>query len=168
MKPRPSTKRWIPWARDIAIVLVIVLLFQWWQTRTLVSGLAPELSGELLDGTKVTLSDHRGQPVLVHFWATWCPVCRTEDDNIHNLAEDYRVLTIATNSGDALEIGNYLAENQLEFPVMLDESGQLGREWGISGVPSSFIVNADGEIESVAVGYTTEIGLRVRLWLAGR
>ena len=160
-------KRWVPWVRDIAIVFLVVILVQWWQARDMAKGPAPEVAGALIDGGNVTLADYRGQPVLVHFWATWCPVCRAEDGTIHSLAEDYPVLTIATNSGGADEIRQYLAENQLNFPVLLDESGQLGTAWGIKGVPSSFIVNGSGEIESIAVGYTTEIGLRIRMWLAG-
>ena len=114
------------------------------------------------------LKDLRGKPVLVHFWATWCPICRAEDGSIHDLAQDYRVLTVATNSGDAQEIARYMEENNLEFPVLLDESGEMGSRWGVNGVPSSFIVDSAGEIRSVAVGYTTGIGLRIRLWLAGR
>lgn len=167
MKPEVKRKRWVRWARDVALVFLVVILVQWWQTREMAKGQAPEITGALIDGGEISLSDYRGQPVLVHFWATWCPVCRAEDGTIHSLAEDYPVLTIATNSGDADEIRQYLSENQLSFPVLLDESGQLGTDWGIKGVPSSFVVNGAGEIESVAVGYTTEIGLRFRMWLAG-
>lgn len=160
-------RRWLPWVRDILIAFVLVVAFQWWQTRDLAAGPAPELTGALIDGQKVTLSEYEGEPVLVHFWATWCGVCRLEEQNINNLAKDYKVLTVATNSGEADEIKAYLSENELHFPVVLDESGQLGAEWGIKGVPNSFVVDASGNIRSIAVGYTTEIGLRIRMWLAG-
>lgn len=149
------------------LVFTVVLLIQWWQTRNTVSGPAPTLAGLMLSGEALDLKDLRGQPVLVHFWATWCPICRTEDGNIHDLARDYQVLTVATNSGDALEIRRYLDDNKLDFPVMLDESGVLGSGWGVNAVPSSFIIDGSGEIRFVTVGYTTEIGLRTRLWLAG-
>lgn len=149
------------------LVFVVVLLFQWWQTRDLASGPAPALAGYMLSGENLDLKDLQGKPVLVHFWATWCPVCRTQDGNIHNLAQDYQVLGIASNSGDARDIRQYLDQERLEFPVMLDETGELGNSWGVKGVPSSFIIDSGGEIRSIAVGYTTEIGLRIRLWLAG-
>ncbi len=130
-------------------------------------GPAPALQGIMLSGEQASLEDFRGKPVLVHFWATWCPICRTEEGSIDSLAADYPVLTVATGSGEAADIRKYLADNDLEFPVLMDESGMLGVRWGIRGVPSSFVVDADGQIRHVAVGYTTELGLRIRLWLAG-
>lgn len=165
---KQGKRRWLSWIRDLALVFIVVLLIQWWQTGSLPSGPAPELAGPMLNGEHLDLKDLRGKPVLVHFWATWCPICRTEDGSIHGLAKDYQVLSIATNSGDEQEIRQYLEENELDFPVMLDESGVLGNRWGVKGVPSSFVVDSSGEIRSVAVGYTTGIGLRIRLWLAGR
>ena len=165
---KKENRRWLTWVRDLALVFILVLLFQWWQTSKLPSGSAPVLAGSMLSGETLDLKDLRGKPVLVHFWATWCPICRAEDGSIHDLAQDYRVLTVATNSGDAREITSYMVENNLEFPVLLDESGAMGSSWGVKGVPSSFIVDGAGEIRSVAVGYTTGIGLRLRLWLAGR
>lgn len=165
---KQGKRRWLSWIRDLALVFIVVLLIQWWQTGSLPSGPAPELAGPMLNGEHLDLKDLRGKPVLVHFWATWCPICRTEDSSIHELAKDYQVLSIATNSGDEQEIHQYLEENELDFPVMLDESGVLGNRWGVKGVPSSFVVDSSGEIRSVAVGYTTGIGLRIRLWLAGR
>lgn len=167
-KHKQGRKRWVIWARDLALVFILVLLIQWWQTRNAATGPAPALTGIMLNGETLDLKDLRGNPVLVHFWATWCPVCRAEDGNIHDLAEDYQVLSIATNSGTAQEIRDYLNENEVDFPVMLDESGETGGLWGVNGVPSSFIVDSNGEIRSIAVGYTTEFGLRVRMWLAGR
>jgi len=64
-------------------------------------------------------------------------------------------------------VSQYMRENGLDFPVLLDESGLLSVAWGVRGVPSSFIIDADGQIRHLAVGYTTELGLRFRLWLAG-
>ena len=163
-----GNRRWLTWARDLALVFILVSLFQWWQTANMASGPAPALAGSMLDGEILDLQDLRGKPVLVHFWATWCPICRAEDGSIHDLAQDYEVLTVATNSGDAGGIRRYMEEQGLRFPVMLDESGEMGNRWGVKGVPSSFFIDGSGQIRSVAVGYTTGIGLRMRLWLAGR
>jgi peroxiredoxin len=166
-KDKATRPRWRNWLRDLLLIFVVVIGIQIWQTRNLPTGAAPALEGALLDGTVVSLAEYRGQPVLVHFWATWCPVCRTEDGNIDALARDYRVLSVATTSGTAAEVSAYLQENGLDFPVILDESGTLGLAWGVRGVPSSFIIDADGQIRHAVVGYTTELGLRFRLWLAG-
>lgn len=166
-KDKPFKPRWRRWAVDIALVLLVIFGMHLWQTRNLPVGAAPELQGTMLDGEAMDLKDFRGKPVLVHFWATWCPICRTEEGSINSLAQDYPVLTIATGSGEASEIQKYLTENDLAFPVLVDESGMKGVSWGVRGVPSSFVVDADGQIRHVAVGYTTELGLRIRLWLAG-
>ncbi|WP_456377476.1 protein disulfide oxidoreductase [Thiolapillus sp.] len=166
-KDKSPAPRWRRWAIDILLVLVVIFAVHLWQTRDLPVGSAPKLQGTMLTGETKRLEDYRGKPVLVHFWATWCPVCRLEEGSIDSLAEDYPVLTIATNSGDAEEIRKHLADNGLSFPVLMDESGVIGADWGIRGVPSSFIVDAQGQIRHVAVGYTTELGLRLRMWLAG-
>lgn len=162
----PRRRRWQRWLIDIVLIFIVVFAVHLWQTRNLPAGAAPELKGKMLNGESKSLKDLRGRPVLVHFWATWCPVCRTEEGSINSLAEDYRLLTVATGSGNASEISKYLSENNLDFPVMMDEDGMLGIAWGVRGVPSSFIIDADGQIRYVAVGYTTELGLRFRLWLA--
>jgi peroxiredoxin len=75
---------------------------------------------------------------------------------------------VATTSGDAEAVRAYLAQQGLSFPTLVDEDGSVGRTWGVKGVPASFVVDADGQVAHAAVGYTTELGLRLRLWLAGR
>ncbi len=166
-KHRTTRPRWRRWVLDVGLVFIVVFAVQAWQTRSMPVGKAPTLEGSLLSGQKVSLQDFRGNPVLVHFWATWCPVCRTEEGNIQNVAKDYRVLSVAMTSGAANEVSKYMRENGLDFPVLVDESGLLSVAWGVRGVPSSFIIDANGKIRHLAVGYTTELGLRFRLWLAG-
>lgn len=165
-KDSPNHKPKWRWAVDLLLILAVVLGIHAWQTRQMPAGAAPPLAGQLLSGEQKNLADYRGEPVLVHFWATWCPVCRATDGSIHDIARDYPVLTVASNSGSADEVRDYLLENKLDFPVLIDERGVDGLRWGVLGVPASFVIDGDGQIRSVAVGYTTEIGLRARLWLA--
>ncbi len=159
-------RRWWRWLRDIAAVLAVVALVQWWQARDAAQGPAPPLAGRLLDGGLAALEDYRGQPVLVHFWATWCPVCRFGEDAIERIARDHPVLTVATTSGTPDELSAYLANEGLSFAVLADEAGDLARSWGVHGVPASFVVDGDGRIAHATIGYSTEWGLRARLWLA--
>ena len=160
-------KRCRRWAVELTVVLLAVAAIQWWQARDSISGQAPELQGRLLSGETFSLASLKGAPVLVHFWATWCPICRLEEDSIDGLAEDFPVITIATTSGEAAEVRAYLVEKGLDFPVLLDESGDIGREWGVKGVPASFILDGGGRIAHATVGYSSGIGLRLRLWLTG-
>jgi peroxiredoxin len=88
-----------------------------------------------------------------------------EQGAIDDLARDYSVITVATNSGDAEQLRDYLSENELSFPVLLDETGMLASRWQVSGVPASFVVDARGEIRHAVFGLSTGLGLRARLWL---
>ena len=132
--------------------------------RPLATGAAPPLIGHTLDGAVIDLKDLRGQPVLVHFWATWCPVCKLGNSAIEAIAKDHRVVTVAMQSGSATFIDRFLAEEGLAFPVVPDESGAIASRWGVPGVPATFIIGADGQIASATMGLSSETGLRARLW----
>ncbi|MCK5386592.1 MAG: redoxin family protein, partial [Gammaproteobacteria bacterium] len=97
----------------------------------------------------------------------WCPVCKLEQSNIENIAKDHPVITIAMQSGDNKELSQFMRQEKLSFKVINDESGKLSRTYNIRGVPVSFVINKDNKIEFLEVGYTTELGLRLRLWWAG-
>ena len=149
---------------EIMLLIALVLGARAFVNRGAATGPAPAVEGVALDGSSVSLGSLRGRPVLVHFWATWCPVCRVEEGNIQAVAEDHAAITIATQSGDAEAVRGYLAERGLHLPVVLDEDGSLAGEYGVRGVPASFIIDGTGQIRFVEVGYTTELGLRARLW----
>jgi peroxiredoxin len=162
-----ARRRWLRWLLEFAFVLALILAVNAWRTRDAPGGLAPGFSATLLDGTPVALADFRGSPVLLHFWATWCPVCGLEQGSIDALAEDYRVLTVAMDEAGADEILAYMQERQVEYPVIHDRDFAIARQYSIRAVPSSFILDTDGRIRFVETGYTTGIGLRLRLWWAG-
>ncbi|MDO8413429.1 MAG: redoxin domain-containing protein [Gallionellaceae bacterium] len=160
--------KWRGYAVSVLVFVIIVVSMRVWQQRDIPSGTAPALQGVTLAGQPYTLPTHPEKPVLVHFWATWCPVCRAEQDSIAAIAQDYpNTITIAMQSGGSAEITRYMQEQKINFPVVNDTDGTLSSTWGIRGVPTSFVVAPDGQIRFVEVGYTTGIGLRLRLWLAG-
>ncbi len=166
--PSRSKSRWRRWLAEAALVVVVLAGIHFWQTRDVSYGPAPALAGQLLDGTPVSLASERDKPVLVHFWAEWCPICKLEQDSIQALSQDYRVLSVATTSGDAAAVRAFMQREGLSFPTLVDEEGVMGRTWGIKGVPASFVIDGDGNIAHATVGYTTGLGLRLRLWLADR
>lgn len=161
---RRRLSRWLAQAALLAAVLLGVHL---WTTRDAVSGAAPVFDVVLLDGRRVTLSDYRGRPLLVHFWATWCPICKAEQASIEALAGDhFNVVTVAMQSGTSESVARFMGEQKLNFPVLNDPDGATSASWGVHAVPASFIVDSDGKIRFVEIGFTTEVGLRLRLWLA--
>jgi len=152
---------------ELTLILVVLSAVRFWMQRDVVSGIAPNISVFMLNGQYFDLYKNKNRPMLVHFWATWCPVCKLEQSNIENIAKDHSVITIAMQSGNDGELNPFVQEEKLSFNVINDESGELSKRYNIKGVPVSFIVNKDNKIEFVEVGYTTELGLRMRLWWAG-
>jgi len=104
------------------------------------------------------------KPVMIHFWATWCPVCKTEIDNIQRVSKDYQVITIAVKSGTNQEIQNYLNERGFDFKFINDENGILAQKFGVNVYPTTFIYNKNKELIFSDVGYTSTLGLYLRMW----
>ena len=150
----------------LVIFVVVSQGVSWWKSRDAPTGNLSEFNIELMDGSQFAISKFSGKPVLFHFWATWCPICDLENGSIESISHDYPVVTFASWSEGEAEVKKYMLDNQLTFPVMLDNSGQLAQSFGLKGVPASFFLSPDGEIKFVETGYTTEIGMRFRLWLA--
>lgn len=146
----------------VLLYLGVRLYMQW----NLVSGTIPPLQAVTLSGHHFNSSQPRKGPLLIHFWASWCPMCRLEQSSIEAISQDYPVISIALNSGDAMEIKSYLDNHNLHFPVINDPDGDIANEFGVTGVPVSFVVNEHNQIRFVERGYTTGWGLRLRLWLS--
>lgn len=141
-------------------LLALVIAGQWFMNRNLVSGPAPALQGTTLNGQTFDLRQLKGQPAVVYFWATWCKICSAMESTIADIAKDYPVVSIATQSGTAKTLAK---ANRV---TITDPDGKIGQRFGIRGVPTAFILDKKGNIRYAAVGYTTEWGLRARLWLA--
>ncbi len=135
--------------------------------RELAGGTAPEIQAFAVDGKAFDLSQFEGKPALIYFWASWCSICKAMRHSIDAIAADYPVMTLALQSGDAAEVKRFMKAQRINIPVVPDPDGAIGRRYGIHGVPAAFVLGPDGSIRFATVGYTSELGLRVRLWLAG-
>lgn len=170
-KPTPAKPRWRRWLVDIALIVLVVTGVQLWQSRNVPAGLAPDFDAIMVDGSTTRLDDwrktHAGQAVGLYFWADWCPVCSAQQGSVDAVHSDYPVLTIAMQSGDAAAVKRYLNEQQLDWVTAIDADGRIAAQYGLRGVPALITIAPDGQIRSVAIGYTTEIGMRLRLWWAG-
>lgn len=167
-KNKSRAAKWRGYAVNVLVIVIVVAGIRFWQQRDIVSGAAPALQGVTLAGQPYTLPVRPGKPVLVHFWATWCPICRAEQGSIAAIAHDHAdVITVAMQSGSTEEVSRHMREQGIDFPVVNDSDGIISSAWGVHAVPASFIIASDGQIRFVEIGYTTGIGLRLRLWLAG-
>ena len=153
---------------NLLIVLAVFIGVQWYKSRPLASGEAPALRAALSTSEPFDLKQWRGQPALVHFWAVWCPICKLEQDSIDRLSREFKVITVAMQSGSEADINTYLREHGLSFAAIADPYGEIATAWGVRGVPASFVIDSDGRIRFASVGYSTGLGLRGRLWAADK
>lgn len=89
-----------------------------------------------------------------------------EEVSVTRVAVDWPVLTIASRSGEAALVSKFMAQRQLPWVALLDPKGDTQKLYGLNVVPAWVVMDADGNIRSVATGYTTELGMRARLWWA--
>jgi thiol-disulfide isomerase/thioredoxin len=123
----------------------------------------PQVEVTLLDGSSYQLA--KGKPIVIHFWAEWCKICKLEAQNIETLSKEYEVLTIAVNSGDNTKVKAYLKERGLNFKVLNDIDGAWAKQFKVEVFPTTFIYDSRGELKFTEVGYTTTAGLLARLAL---
>ncbi len=159
-------RRFIRFLIQATLFLLIYVMAKTWMQKDLVTGVAPAINSRDLAGKVVSLSDYQDGPVLVHFWASWCPVCELSHGAISSVDEGWPVLSVAMQSGSDAEVATYMAENDLTWHTIGDEAGLLATKFGVQGVPVSFVIDPEGNIDFREMGYSTSWGLRFRLWLS--
>lgn len=151
---------------EIILIIVVFVSIKAYTQRDLVQNTPPAIKNKLTSGSVIELQNLYGKPLLLHFWASWCSICKMEQNSISNIHNDYTVLSVAMKSGSEQEVKNYMHEHNLSFPTIVDEDGAIAQQYGVRGVPVSFIINPQGKIAFIEQGFTTEYGLRFRLWLS--
>ena len=167
MKLRSTLWRWGKEGLLFALILfVLSTLLNLWRAPRIDETRLPQLSGQTLEGQNVDTLRKAGRPFLLHFWGTWCPVCRQEAGNIEAVARRYPVLTVAVSSGSPEKIRAWMSERGISYPVLNDPYGTLAKRFGITTYPTSLIYDAEGRLKFVETGYTTTAGLLARMKLA--
>ena len=165
-----TPRRWLPgWVMAslwlVALVSVPLLIDQW-RHRDAPDSLPAQVLVDL-DGTRLDLHQmSRERPVLVYFWATWCPICRLVSPSVDALRDTHPVVTIALSSGTPGQVADYAAEHELGFHIVNDPHGDISRAWGVAVTPTLAVVHR-GEIRSMTSGVTTPPGISLRLWMSG-
>lgn len=120
--------------------------------------LAPDFTLADPKGNKYDLGALRGKPVLLNLWATWCPPCRAEMPAIERYYKQYQpqgLVVLGVNATDQdypLNIAPFTQEYNLTFPILLDETGEVGRKYAVQSLPSTYFINRDGTIAEVVIG----------------
>jgi peroxiredoxin len=117
---------------------------------------APEFDLETPGGERIRLSDYRGKPVIVNFWATWCPPCRAEMPSLQRAWDQVRgdgISVMAINVGeDAETIGKFTEAVPVDFPLPMDLQSRVVQAWPVRGLPTTFVVDPQGRLAYVATG----------------
>jgi cytochrome c biogenesis protein CcmG/thiol:disulfide interchange protein DsbE len=123
---------------------------------TMVNRAAPEFTLTTFKGNTISLKDLRGKPVVINFWASWCPPCRIEAPLIERTWRTYKNrgliflgVNIQDRKDDAL---NYMREFDITYPNGPDPTGEISIDYGVSGLPVTFFVSRKGDVVRRWVG----------------
>lgn len=144
------------------IALLLLLAYGFWTDprivpSPLVGGPAPDFTLTLLDGKEIRLSDLRGQPVVVNFWASWCyPACWNEAPRLEATWQRYKdqgVMLIGIIYQDAEKNAReFIAEHGKTYPNGMDVKSRIAIEYGVFGIPETFFIDREGNVAHKHIG----------------
>jgi peroxiredoxin len=165
VKKRPPTFLWIIPA--VAVIVAGYYLFGGNESKASgmlkpslppgeVAGAAPPFTLTNLDGKAVSLADFRGKVVVLDFWATWCLPCKREIPDFIDLQKEYgshgvQIIGIALDQPE--KVRAFARQNGMNYPILLGSDDIALKYGGISGIPTTFIIDKNGRIVSTFEGY---------------
>jgi len=131
---------------------------------------APDFELQNLEGQTVSLSDYRGSPVMLNFWASWCGPCRSEMPFFQQVYEDTEweaagLVILGVNIGESPSVaGGFMEDNGFTFPVLLDMTGEVAEMYNTRSIPATFFIDERGIIRHSDVGaFRSKADLEQRL-----
>jgi cytochrome c biogenesis protein CcmG/thiol:disulfide interchange protein DsbE len=123
---------------------------------TMVNRSAPDFSLTTFKGATISLEDMRGKPIVINFWASWCPPCRIEAPLLERTWRAYKnrgLIFLGVNIQDRKEDAlNYMREFDITYPNGPDPTGEITIDYGVSGLPVTFFISRKGEVVRRWVG----------------
>ena len=119
---------------------------------------APNFRLKAVNGVYVELKSLRGKPVLLDFWATWCPPCKAELEVLKKVNAEYagKITIISIDVGEDPDlVASFVTRHGITWTVLLDVKGEVARAYGVKGIPTLFFVDENGAIRWVHVGYVS-------------
>lgn len=127
---------------------------------------APDFTLQLTNGDTVSLSDYRGKPVVLNFWATWCPPCRAEIPHFQSASINYngQVSILGVNDGEApATVREFVNDYNMTYPVLMDTSSAVSIQYRVNALPTTVFIDAEGVIQELFTGIINEAVLEARI-----
>lgn len=130
----------------------------WQASAPAVGFTAPDFTLTTALGEQIQLSELRGEPVVINFWASWCGPCRAEMPALQAVSERYQangltILGVNATAGDSVAKAiDFVALNGLTFPILFDHENSVNAVYRVRSLPTTFFVDADGRIDDIVVG----------------
>lgn len=136
-------------------------------TEAAIAGyLAPRFSLQNTFGEEISLEEFRGRPVVLNFWATWCPPCRAEIPHLQDASTKYhgQAIILGVDQGEPLSVvADFAASYGMTYPLLLDTDAAVSRQYGVVALPQTFFIDADGVIKEVYTGIINRAILEDRI-----
>lgn len=115
-----------------------------------------EVSFVTTSGQTITIEDLRGKPVMINFWATWCPPCREEMPLIESVYEQnssrLNMIGVSVDQSSQ-DVSRFIDKENITFPIVIDnDQMNLQRKFGVQGFPTTYFINSEGELIATHVG----------------
>ncbi|AWB67688.1 hypothetical protein C2869_15125 [Saccharobesus litoralis] len=153
--------------KNSLVFVILFILVSWWQGRNLLNAddagalkaiELPTLTGELAQ------VNFQQKVSVIYFFAPWCRVCDVSIDNLQALHEtkggDFNLVPIALDYSAIEQVSEFASRNELSMDVLLGTE-QVKQKFKISGYPTYYVVDANGNITHSSMGYSTKVGLYI-------
>jgi peroxiredoxin len=167
-----KTRKFVTWLVAVAALAAIVWVYFQYSNkapseRITAGAPAPTFEATSLTGVKVNLADYKGKVVLLNFWATWCKPCMQEMPLLNEIltSSNMQIETLFINVGESKgTVSEYMEEQQFSFPVVIDVTGKISTLYGVTALPSTYIINTKGEIQKIVFGEIQDFSV-LQQWL---
>ena len=136
---------------------LILLTNSLFSSATPIEGTAPDFTLKSSTGENIRLQEHRGEVVMLNFWASWCTSCRQEMPLLDALYKKYKklgftLMAVNVDEDPSLAI-EYLKEVQVSFPILYDTTNKVSKSYKVEAMPTTVIIDRDGKMRFLHMGY---------------
>lgn len=117
--------------------------------------LAPGFTLTSMQGEEISLADYQGKPVVLNFWATWCPPCRAEIPHFQDAAVKYngQAVIVGVDQGEPLSlVSDFANQFGVTYPMLLDPDNDVNRQYQVRALPTTLFIDANGVVREVFTG----------------